>query len=63
MDSQMLAKSQKIIEKVKRKRGRTLVLFSGGKDSLAVLLLALQCNIKEASVTGHLWLKGLISSR
>jgi phosphoadenosine phosphosulfate reductase len=47
MESKKIDDSLRVIDKVKRK-GKVLVLFSGGKDSLAVLLLALKCGVDEA---------------
>ncbi|MEM2446094.1 MAG: phosphoadenosine phosphosulfate reductase family protein [Candidatus Bathyarchaeia archaeon] len=40
--------SLRVIRSVVEQSGKTLVLFSGGKDSLAVLLLALECGVNEA---------------
>jgi len=43
----MLKASLRLVRETARK-GKTIVLFSGGKDSLTVLLLALQEGVKEA---------------
>lgn len=48
MDTEKVAASLAIIKKAQHRRGKSLVLFSGGKDSLAVLLLALEEGISEA---------------